>query len=158
VAITAIELLILAVLGMALWQVGRGFVTAQYASSGLIYSTAALVILLLLAGHMLANFFFPPLRRRFQAELIRRLQASLEQSCGRMETALHEHAAAIDRLAEKGHDIQGAIDRSVQSLRRSADGAAIERLFGRKAAAAPTAAVESATPRAPPLRRMPRFE
>ncbi len=160
VAIAGIELLILAVLGMALWQLGRGFVTGEYASSGLIYTTAALVILLLLAGHVLANFFFPSLRKRFQAELIRRLQASIEHACGRMEAALHAHAAAIDRLAAQGRDIQSAIDRSVQSLRRSTDGAAIERLFGRKTAVdAPTAA-ESAAPLASttPARRTPRFE
>jgi GTPase SAR1 family protein len=159
IAITGIELLILAVLGIALWQVGRGFVTGEYASSGLIYSTAALVILLLLAGHMLANFFFPSLRKRFQAELVRRLQASLEHSCGRMETALHEHAAAIDRLAAQGRDIQGAIDRSVQSLRRSADGAAIDRLFGRSAVVdAPAMTSRASAATAPPARRTPRFE
>src|SRR5579883_2598309 len=159
-AIAGIELAILAVLGTALWQVGRGFVTAQYAQSGLIYSTVALVILLLLAGHMLANFFFPSLRRRFQAELARRLQANVERSCGRMETALQEHAAAIDRLAAHGRDIQGAIDRSVQSLRHSGDGAAIERLFGQKAPAAPQADPLSAKPPKPqpPSRRPARFE
>jgi hypothetical protein len=158
-AITAIELLILAVLGMALWQIGQGFVTAQYASSGLIYSTAALVIMLLLAGHVLANFFFPSLRKRFQAELSRRLQVSLEQSCARMESALQEHVAAIDRLAAQGRDIQDAIDHSVQSLRRSADGAAIERLFGQKTAAeAPAVAIAAAPVPAPPPRRTPRFE
>jgi energy-coupling factor transporter ATP-binding protein EcfA2 len=161
-AIAGIELVILAVLGMALWQVGRGFVTGEYASSGLIYSTAALVILLLLAGHMLANFFFPSLRKRFQAELIRRLQAGIEHSCARMETALHEHVAAIDRLATQGRDIQGSIDRSVQSLRRTADGAAIERLFGHKTAdgAASAANAPPPAPVAPaqPPRRTPRFE
>ena len=161
-AIAGIELLILAVLGIALWQVGRGFVTGEYASSGLVYSTAALIIMLLLAGHMLANFFFPSLRKRFQAELVRRLQAGVERSCTRMETALHEHVAAIDRLATQGRDIQGAIDRSVQSLRRSTDGTAIERLFGQKTAGAPAAAdatppPSSAAPAAPP-RRTPRFE
>jgi len=162
VAVAAIEFLILAVLGMALWQVGRGFVSGEYASSGLIYSTAALVILLLLAGHMLANFFFPSLRKRFQAELTRRLQASLEHSCGRMETALHEHAVAIDRLAAEGRDIQGAIDRSVQSLRRSADGAALERLFGRQTGVDAPAGAAATPPApaapAPPPRRAPRFE
>jgi len=118
--------------------------------------------MLLLAGHMLANFFFPSLRKRFQAELVRRLQAGVERSCTRMETALHEHVAAIDRLATQGRDIQGAIDRSVQSLRRSTDGTAIERLFGQKTAGAPAAAdatppPSSAAPAAPP-RRTPRFE
>ncbi|HEY1544214.1 MAG TPA: GTPase domain-containing protein [Xanthobacteraceae bacterium] len=159
VAIAAIELAILAVLGFAMWQVGLGFVTGQYASSGLIYSTATLVILLLLAGHMLANFFFPSLRKRFQAELTGRLQAGIEHSCGRMEAALHEHVTAIDRLAAQGRDVQGAIDRCVQSLRRNADGAAIDRLFGRKAVAMPAVA-ENATPASPvsPPRRTPKFE
>ena len=159
-AIAGIELTILAVLGTALWQVGRGFVTAQYAQSGLIYSTIALVVLLLLAGHMLANFFFPSLRRRFQAELARRLQGDVERGCGRMETALQEHAAAIDRLAAQGRDIQGAIDRSVQSLRHSGDGAAIDRLFAEKAPAAPQVALLPAQPPEPqpPRRRPARFE
>jgi energy-coupling factor transporter ATP-binding protein EcfA2 len=155
-AVAGIELAILAVLGTALWQVGRGFVTAQYAQSGLLYSTVALVILLLLAGHMLANFFFPSLRRRFQAELARRLQAAIERSCSRMETALQEHAAAIDRLAAQGRDIQGAIDRSVQSLRHSGDGDAIDRLFGRKTPLAPQGLGENVP--AAPARRPARFE
>jgi energy-coupling factor transporter ATP-binding protein EcfA2 len=157
-AVAGIEIAILAVLGTALWQVGRGFVTAQYAQSGLLYSTVALVILLLLAGHMLANFFFPSLRRRFQAELARRLQGNVERSCGRMETALQEHAAAIDRLAAQGRDIQGAIDRSAASLRRSGDGAAIDRLFGQKAPPESQAALTAAKPAEQPPRRPARFE
>jgi hypothetical protein len=159
-AIAGIEGLILAVLGIALWHIGRGFITADYAQSGLIYSTVALVILLLIAGHMLANLFFPSLRRRFQAELTRRLRASVETSCSRMETALHDHAAAIDRLAAQGREIQGAIDRSMHSLRRVGDGAAIDRLFSQRASADAPAAVEEAKPPdpEPPPRRPPRFE
>jgi len=156
-AIAAIEIMILAVLGTALWQVGRGFVTAQYASSGLLYSTAALAILLLLAGHMLANFFFPSLRRRFAAELTRRLQAGVEASCSRMETALRDHAAAIDRLAAQGRDIQGEIDRAVQALRHAGDGAAIDRLFSAQAPREPQSPPENARQAEPP-RRLPRFE
>ena len=159
-AVAGIELAILAVLGTALWQVGRGFVTAQYAPPGLLYSTVALVLLFLIAGHVLANFFFPSLRRRFQAELARRLQAALERSCSRMETALQEHAAAIDRLAAQGREIQGAIDRSVASLRHSRDGGAIDRLFGQKAPPAPLVAPAPAKPPEPnPAARRPaRFE
>ncbi len=157
VAIAGIELLILAVLGTALWRVGRGFVSGQYASSGLIYSTAALTLLLLIAGHMLANFFFPSLRRRFQAELTRRLQANVERSCARLETALQDHAAAIARLATQGRDMQGAIDVMVRSLRRSAEGAAIHRLFADKAAADAPAAPSVARAEPAP-RRVPRFE
>ena len=155
-AIAGIELAILAVLGIALWHIGRGFITADYAQSGLIYSTVALVILLLLAGHMLANLFFPSLRRRFQAELTRRLQASVETSCSRMEAALHDHAAAIDRLAAQGRDIQGAIDRSVQAMRHSGDGRDIDRLFGRKPAVEAQAAGENGP--AAPARKPARFE
>ena len=160
VAIAGIEGLILVVLGIALWHIGRGFITADYAQSGLIYSTVALVILLLIAGHMLANLFFPSLRRRFQAELTRRLRASVETSCSRMETALRDHAAAIDRLAAQGRDIQGAIDHSMHSLRRVGDGAAIDRLFSQRTSADAPAAVEEAKPPdlEPPPRRPPRFE
>jgi hypothetical protein len=159
-AVAGIELAILAVLGTALWQVGRGFVTAQYAQSGLLYSTVALVVLLLLAGHMLANFFFPSLRRRFQAELARHLQENVERSASRMETALQEHAAAIDRLAAQGRDIQGAIDRSVQAMRRSGDGGEVDRLFGRKGPLDARAAPASAALSEPqsPARRPARFE
>jgi hypothetical protein len=140
IAIAAIELAILAVLATALWQVGYGFISARYAASDLIYNTLALVILLLIAGHLLANFFFPSLRRRFQAELTRRLQATIARSAAQMDTALREHVEAIDRLAAKGRDLQGAIDRIVHGLRQSADGAAVDRLF-RKAdgEATPTA-------------------
>ncbi len=154
-AIAAVELAILAVLATALWQLGRGFITGQYVQSGLIYSTAALVILLLLAGHMLANFFFPSLRRRFQAELARRLQANVERSCARLETVLQEHAAAIDRLAATGRDLQGAIDNSVRSLRQSRDGMAIDRLFARKGTGEP---LPAAPPPAAAVRRTPKFE
>jgi len=160
VAIAGIEGLILVVLGIALWHIGRGFITADYAQSGLIYSTVALVTLLLIAGHMLANLFFPSLRRRFHAQLNRRLQASVETSCSRMETALRDHAAAIDRLAAQGRDIQGAIDRSMHSLRRVGDGAAIDRLFSQRASTDAPAAAGGAKPPdpEPPLRRPPRFE
>jgi energy-coupling factor transporter ATP-binding protein EcfA2 len=153
-AIAGVELVILAVLATALWQLGRGFISGQYVASGLLYSTVALVILLLLAGHMLANFFFPSLRQRFQAELTGRLQARVERSCARLETALREHAAAIDRLAATGRDLQGAIDNSVRTLRQSADGATVERLFPQKSADAPAPAPAAAAP----ARRTPRFE
>jgi energy-coupling factor transporter ATP-binding protein EcfA2 len=159
-AIGAIELLIIAVLGMTLWHVGRGFVSGEYAPSGLLYSTAALVILLLLAGHVLANLFFPSLRRRFQADLTRRLESTVNQSCDAMENALSEHVATIDRLAGEGRDIERKIDGILHSLRQSTGGIAVDNLFAQTSAAAP------ATPRTPepvaapppPTRRTARFE
>jgi hypothetical protein len=128
-ALLLLEVLIGAVLATALWRVGKGFVSEEYVSLSLLYNTAALVVLLILGGHVLANLFFPSLRRRFQIELMRRLDALIDETGQSMERALRQHIEAINRLAERGRQIQDAIDKEVQKLKQPADTAAIDALF-----------------------------
>lgn len=126
-----VELAIMATLATALWRIGYGFVYQQYESSALLYNTAALVLVLILCGHVLANLMFPSLRRLLLAELALRMQAIIDQTCSRMETALREHVAAIDRLVQEGKETQSAIDKIVQPLRHSGGTGAVDDLFSR---------------------------
>jgi energy-coupling factor transporter ATP-binding protein EcfA2 len=128
-ALLLLEVLIGAVLAAALWRISKGFVGEEYVSLSLLYNAAALVVLLILGGHVLANLFFPSLRRRFRIELMQRLDALINETGQSLEQALRQHVEAINRLAERGRQIQDAIDREVQKLKQPADTAAIDALF-----------------------------
>jgi hypothetical protein len=128
-ALLSLEVVIGGVLAAALWRIGKGFVAEEYVTLSLLYNTAALVALLILGGHVLANLFFPSLRRRFQVELAKRLDALVDETVQILERALRQHLEAINRLAKHGRRIQDEIDREVRNLKRPADTAAIDALF-----------------------------
>jgi energy-coupling factor transporter ATP-binding protein EcfA2 len=127
-----LEAIIVVVLGVALWRIGYGFVAGKYVSSLLLYNTAAFIIVLILSGHVLANLFFPSLKRRFAAKLARRQDDAIDQIFDRMQSALREQVAAIDHLARRGEEMQRAIDQIVQSFRRGADSAAVDIFFSQQ--------------------------
>jgi energy-coupling factor transporter ATP-binding protein EcfA2 len=124
-----LEVLIGAVLAAALWRIGKGFVSEQYVTLSLLYNAAALVVLLIVSGHVLANLFFPSLRRLFKIELARRLDALVDETIRSLERALQQHVEAITRLAKRGRQLQDAIDEELQTLKHPADTAAIDVLF-----------------------------
>jgi hypothetical protein len=128
-ALLSLELLIGAVVATVLWRLGNGFVSEKYVSLSLLYNTAALLVLLILVGHVVANLFFPSLRRRFRGELARRLDVLISETGQSMERTLRQHVEAINRLAERGRRIQESIDQEVQKLKRPADTTKIDALF-----------------------------
>jgi hypothetical protein len=130
VVLLGVEMLIFAVLATALWRLASDFASANYASAALVGNTFVLVVLLLLAGHLAANRFFPSLRQELQSELARRMDAAAQETCHAMEEALRQHVETLDRLAREGQETQAAIDRIMQSLKRSSDAVAVDRLFG----------------------------
>lgn len=133
VALIVIELMLAAVVLTLLWRVGKGFFLAEYANAPMLASAATLTIALLLAGHVIANLFFPPLRARFQAELAKRTDAAVDDSWRKAQAALRDHVAAVARLAREGREVLRAIDGIVQSFAQPVEeDAEVQRLFGQE--------------------------
>jgi hypothetical protein len=126
-----VELLIGLVLGLFCWRVSAGFVVGDYAGWPLVLSALSLIAVLLAAGHVAANVFFPSLRERFRGEVSRRAQTAVDTAWESARSALREHVKTVDCLAQEGRESVGGIDRIVQSLALPATSDAdVSRLFG----------------------------
>ena len=127
----AIEALLELVLVVAFWRLGSGFLSGDYASSGLLLNTAALLIVLLLLGSVAANLLFGPLQERLRRAAAKRAETVVAAHWERAAMLLEEQIEATDRLAQEGGAFLAEIDGSVQSLApvKQADGD-VARLFG----------------------------
>jgi hypothetical protein len=160
VSLVVVELLLCGVLGLFVWRVGRGYISAEYAGSQLLLSALVLLVALILAGHLVANIFFPSLRERFRVRLTARADRAVDTAWEAAQTALREHVQAIGHLANRGSESLRMIDQIVQSLARSAtDDADVQRLFGEGSATSPAASLKVDAVRAEPDRqRVPKLE
>ena len=129
----AIEVLLELVLLLAVWRLGSGFLSGDYASSGLLLNTAALLIVLLLLGNVAANLLFGPLQERLRQTAAKHAETVVAAHWERAAMLLEEQIEATDRLAQEGGGLIAEIDRIVQSLApvQRADGD-VARLFGEK--------------------------
>jgi hypothetical protein len=146
-SLAIVELLLSGVLVLVLWRVGMGFMLGEYAGAPMLLSAATLVAALLLAGHLIANLFFPTLRNRFRVVLAQRADNAIDTAWQHAHGVLQDHVESIDRLAQQGHASQRTIDHIVQSLMRSAeDDSEVQRLFGDEALPAMQLSLPTTTP------------
>jgi len=126
-----IEVLLELVLLLAVWRLGSGFLSGDYASSGLLLNTAALLVVLLLLGNVAANLLFGPLQERLRRTTAKHAETVVAAHWECAAMLLQEQIEATDRLAEQGGTLIAEIDRIVQSLApmKRADGD-VARLFG----------------------------
>jgi len=130
-SLAIVEILLCGVLALVLWRVGTGFFLGEYAGAPLLLSAMTVVATLLLAGHMLANLFFPALRERFRVALARRADIVIDTAWDHVQNVLRDHVESIGQLAQQGRESLYAIDRIMQSLVRSAeDECEVQHLFG----------------------------
>src|SRR5262249_8193390 len=130
-SLAVVEMLLSGVLVLVLWRVGTGFVLGEYAGAPLLLSATTLSTALLLAGHMLANLFFPSLRERFRMVLARRAEVVIDTAWEHVQHVLRDHVEAIGQLAQQGRESLSTIDRIMQALVRSAqDDREVQHLFG----------------------------
>jgi hypothetical protein len=129
----AIEVLLELVLLLAVWRLGSGFLSGDYASSGLLLNTAALLVVLLLLGNVAANLLFGPLQERLRRTTAKHAETVVAAHWEHAAMLLEEQIEATDRLAQEGATLIAEIDRIVQSLApmKRADGD-VARLFGEK--------------------------
>jgi len=155
-----VEMLLSGVLALVLWRVGTGFILGEYAGVPMLLSAATLSAALLLAGHMLANLFFPALRDRFRAMLARCADVAVDTAWQHVQGVLRDHVESVGRLAQQGRGSLRTIDHVVQTLARPAqDGREVQRLFGAEAAPAVAHPLPAATPvPIPERRRAPQFD
>jgi hypothetical protein len=134
----AIEVLIALVLLLAVWRLGSGFLSGDYASSGLLLNTAALLIVLLLLGNIAANLLFGPLQERLRRTAAKRAETVVAAHWERAAMLLEEQVEASHRLAQEGGALIAEIDGIVQSLApvNRADGD-VARLFGEETTGPP---------------------
>ncbi|MBV9859167.1 MAG: 50S ribosome-binding GTPase [Alphaproteobacteria bacterium] len=109
-ALYAVECLIAVVLLLALWRVGAGFVSGDYASLGLLVNTVALLFFLLLLGQFAGNLFFPPWQDRFRRLLAHQAEERIGAAFARGAELLHQQLDATDRLAAEGRGLLSDID------------------------------------------------
>ena len=134
----ATEGLIMLVLLVTIWRVGADFVAGVYASANLIFTVAALVAMLVLVGHTLMAMFFPPLRQRLRRSVGQRAKSLVKATMEKLQAALREHVAAVDRLARDGRELQAQIDRAAITLAtetgadEAGDRTNVNRLFGQE--------------------------
>jgi len=159
-SLAIVELLLSGVLVLVLWRVGMGFILGEYAGAPLLLSATTLVAALLLAGHLIANLFFPTLRNRFRVVLAQRADNAVDTAWQHVHGVLQDHVEAISRLAQQGHESLRTIDHIVQSLIRSVeDDSEVQRLFGDEAVPAMQPPLPTTTP--VPMaerRRAPQFD
>jgi 50S ribosome-binding GTPase len=160
VSLAIVELLLSGELGLVLWRVGTGFILGEYVGAPMLLSTATLGAVLLLAGHLIANLFFPTLRNRFRAGLAQRADNAVDTAWQHAQGVLQDHVESIGRLAQQGHESLRTIDHIVQSLIRSTeDDSEVQRLFSD----ATVPAMQPPPPTTPPgpmaeRRRAPQFD
>jgi hypothetical protein len=137
-----------------------GFILGEYAGAPMLLSAATLGAALLLAGHLIANLFFPTLRDRFRVVLAQRADNAVDTAWQHVHGVLQDHVESIGRLAQQGHESLRTIDHIVQSLIRSAeDDSEVQRLFGDEAVPAMQPPLPTTTP--VPMaerRRAPQFD
>ena len=160
VSLAIVELLLSGVLVLVLWRVGMGFILGEYAGAPMLLSAATLGAALLLAGHLIANLFFPTLRDRFRVVLAQRADNAVDTAWQHAHGVLQDHVESIGRLAQQGHESLRTIDHIVQSLIRSAeDDSEVQRLFGDETVPAMQPPLPATTP--VPMaerRRAPQFD
>ena len=159
-SLAIVEMLLSGVLVLVLWRVGTGFILGEYAGAPMLLSAATLSAALLLAGHLIANLFFPTLRNRFRAVLARRADSAVDTAWQHAQGVLQDHVESVGRLAQQGHESLRTIDHIVQSLARFAeDDREVQRLFGDEAVAAIIPPLPAASPvPMPERRRVPQFD
>jgi hypothetical protein len=141
----AIEALVTLVLLTAVWRLGSGFILGEYASSGLLLNTTALLVVLLLLGQLAGNLLFLPLQERFRRTVAQGAETIVEAHWQRAAVLLTEQLEATDRLAQQGRALLAEIDGIIATLTPAKPvGGDIVRLFGEKTAG--------------PARRQPVFE
>jgi len=130
-----IEILLGIVLLLTFWRMGVGFLFGEYLSGPVqMFNAFSLTITLLFAGHIIANLFFPSLRRRFTKELARRTELTVAAVWQKAQSLLKEHVDAVDRLTQRGSELLQRIDHHIQSLASLAgDEPELQRLFGDEA-------------------------
>jgi hypothetical protein len=159
-SLAIVELLLSGVLVLVLWRVGMGFILGEYAGAPMLLSAATLVAALLLAGHLIANLFFPTLRNRFRVVLAQRADNAVDTAWQQVHGVLQDHVESVGRLAQQGHESLRTIDHIVQSLIWSAeDDSEVQRLFGDEAVPAMQPPLPATTPvSTAERRRAPQFD
>jgi hypothetical protein len=159
-SLAVVEMLLSGVLVLVLWRVGTGFILGEYAGAPMLLSAATLSAALLLAGHLIANLFFPTLRNRFRAALARRADSAVDTAWQHAQGVLQDHVESVGRLAKQGHELLRTIDHIVQSLARSAeDDREVQRLFGDAVVPAMIPSLPAApSVSMPERRRVPHFD
>ena len=163
-ALLMIDIAIAAVFAMALWRLGLGLVSGEYASLELLFNIAALIIVLLLIGQFLANLFFPRLDDRYRELTRRRVEALVTRAFDSAWSAVTEQVLAAARLINEGDGLRADIDQTLAALNRDRgyDQAELGRLFGRTAPAiadaGDAAADKAGTLTQPAHRPSPKFD
>ena len=126
-----VELLLFAVLAIAFWRASKQFVLGGATDGTMLLSAAFLATILIFAGHVIANLFFPSLRNRFRYEFARRADAAVDGAWHDVEFALKNHIATVSRLTHEGDKVLQDIDTSIQALEKTGgDRDGVDSLFG----------------------------
>jgi hypothetical protein len=132
-SVYTVEGLIFLILLVTVWRAGVDFVTGVYASVNMFVTVVALIAILVIIGHTIAAMFFPPLRQRLRRTVGQRAASLAGTAVERVQTALRDHVAAVDRLAREGRELLLQIDRAVTTLASDVgDAANTNRLFGQQ--------------------------
>jgi energy-coupling factor transporter ATP-binding protein EcfA2 len=159
VAVAIVEVLLCLVVGLLFWRVGKGFILGAYVDPPMLLSAVALIAALIVAGHVLANLFFPSLRARFRAELDRQVGMASDAAWRRALSALREHVQKVDALAEEGRESLRLIDQIVRSLATfELNDDRVRELFGDEADGAASKRALDAHAPVPDSRRIPKFD
>jgi energy-coupling factor transporter ATP-binding protein EcfA2 len=148
-ALYAVELALVAVLGLTLYRIGMGFVAGDYVTGALLTNAVALMIALLFVGQVLGNLFFPPLQARLRRVVLQRAAQLIDGAWQQAQAAFTAQLQAADTLAQEGRQLMAAIDGTVSALAPpTSDDSSVHRLFG-----GPVATVDT-SPQAPVRRRV----
>jgi GTPase SAR1 family protein len=132
-----IETLLISVLLMAAWRIAAGFVFGNYVGSSILVNTLALIIILLVLGHLIGNLFFPRLQELHRRTVSQRIEHLINRDWQRARDVLSEQLQAVDRLSQEGRDVLVGIDRIIGSLSAPIDPKVAQLFGGRESVSVP---------------------